>query len=60
MVQAKIVEQEIDGIIPSNPVFYILDTNVLVYDPNSLRNFDEHNAVISITVLEELDSLKSG
>jgi len=51
---------EIDSIISSNPAFYILDTNVLVHDPNSIRNFDEHNVIILITVLEELDLLKSG
>ena len=60
MGEAKIVEQEIDSSISSNPVFYVLDTNVLVHDPTSILNFDEHHVVISITVLEELDSLKSG
>ena len=51
---AKIVEQEIDSSISSNPVFYVLDTNVLVHDPTSILNFDEHHVVIPITVLEEL------
>ena len=60
MGEAKIVEQEIDSSISSNPVFYVLDTNVLVHDPTSILNFDEHHVVIPITVLEELDSLKSG
>ena len=36
------------------------DTNVLIHDPTSILNFDEHHVVIPITVLEELDSLKSG
>lgn len=39
---------------------YILDTNVLIHDPNSLLNFEEHQVVIPMTVLEELDHLKSG
>ncbi len=39
---------------------YVLDTNVLVHDPNSLLSFEEHRVVIPMTVLEELDSLKSG
>ena len=39
---------------------YVLDTNVLIHDPNSLLNFDEHRVVIPMTVLEELDKLKSG
>lgn len=44
----------------SKPIFYVLDTNVLIHDPSSILNFDEHHVVIPITVLEELDSLKSG
>ncbi|MEY3667283.1 MAG: hypothetical protein RL572_823 [Pseudomonadota bacterium] len=44
----------------SNPIFYVLDTNVLIHDPAAIRNFDEHHVVIPITVLEELDRLKSG
>ena len=39
---------------------YVLDTNVLIHDPNALLNFEEHQVVIPMTVLEELDSLKSG
>lgn len=41
-------------------IYYVLDTNVLIHDPTSIKNFDEHNVVIPITVLEELDKLKSG
>ncbi len=44
----------------TDPIFYVLDTNVLIHDPTSIHNFDEHHVVIPITVLEELDSLKSG
>jgi len=43
-----------------SPIFYVLDTNVLIHDPTAIMNFDEHNVVIPITVLEELDKLKSG
>lgn len=39
---------------------YILDTNVLIHDPNSILNFEEHQVIIPMTVLEELDKLKSG
>ncbi len=39
---------------------YVLDTNVLIHDPNSLLNFEEHRVIIPMTVLEELDKLKSG
>ncbi|AZZ93728.1 PhoH family protein [Hahella sp. KA22] len=39
---------------------YVLDTNVLIHDPNAILNFEEHQVVIPITVLEELDRLKTG
>jgi PhoH-like ATPase len=39
---------------------YVLDTNVLIHDPKSLLNFEEHEVVIPMTVLEELDRLKGG
>lgn len=37
---------------------YVVDTNVLIHDPNSLLNFEEHQVIIPMTVLEELDRLK--
>jgi PhoH-like ATPase len=37
---------------------YVLDTNVLLSDPDCLKKFDEHNVVIPICVLEELDNFK--
>ena len=37
---------------------FVLDTNVLLYDPNALNVFDEHNVVIPITVIEEIDRFK--
>jgi PhoH-like ATPase len=37
---------------------YILDTNVLLHDPNSLVNFDEHNVLVPIEVIEEIDRFK--
>ena len=37
---------------------YILDTNVLLHDPNALSVFDEHDVVVPITVIEELDRFK--
>jgi PhoH-like ATPase len=39
---------------------YVIDTNVLIHDPNAILNFDEHLVVIPMTVLEELDKLKNG
>ncbi|MEN3008820.1 PhoH family protein [Pseudothermotoga sp.] len=37
---------------------YVLDTNVLVHDPESIYAFEDNNVVIPLVVLEELDSLK--
>jgi len=39
---------------------FILDTNVLLYDYNCIDSFQEHDVVIPITVLEELDEFKKG
>lgn len=39
---------------------YVLDTNVLVHDPNALQRFDEHDVVLPIVVLEEMDKVKKG
>ncbi|MEK7684351.1 MAG: PhoH family protein [Verrucomicrobiota bacterium] len=37
---------------------YILDTNVLLHDPNSILNFKENNVLIPIGVIEEIDRFK--
>jgi len=39
---------------------FVLDTSVIIYDHNSIMNFDEHDVAIPITVLEELDEFKKG
>ena len=38
---------------------YVLDTNVLIQSPYSILNFDEHNVIIPMICLVELDKLKS-
>lgn len=38
---------------------YVLDTNVLISDPNSLFSFEEHDVIVPMNVLEELDHHKS-
>ncbi len=43
----------------NNVKTYVLDTNVLLSDPGSLFSFDEHNVIIPIAVLEELDNHKT-
>jgi len=39
---------------------FVLDTSVIIYAHNSIMNFAEHDVVIPITVLEELDQFKKG
>lgn len=39
---------------------YVLDTNVLIHDPNAFYKFEEHRVLIPMIVLEELDKLKIG
>lgn len=38
---------------------YILDTNVLIFDPKSLFVFEEHNVIVPMLVIEEIDRFKS-
>jgi len=37
---------------------YILDTNVLLHDPNSLLNFQDNSVLIPMEVIEEIDRFK--
>ena len=37
---------------------YILDTNVLLHDPNSILNFQDNDVLIPIEVIEEVDRFK--
>src|SRR5579859_5631756 len=37
---------------------YILDTNVLLHDPNSLLNFADNHVYVPIEVIEEIDRFK--
>lgn len=39
---------------------YVLDTNVLIHDPSAILKFQEHQVVVPMIVLEELDKLKMG
>ncbi len=39
---------------------FVLDTSVILYDHNAIKNFEEHDVAIPITVLEELDNFKKG
>ncbi len=37
---------------------FVLDTNVLLYDPEAIVKFPRHEVIIPVSVLEELDKLK--
>ena len=39
---------------------FVLDTNVLIHNPTAINSFADNNVIIPITVIEELDQLKSG
>jgi len=39
---------------------FVLDTSVIIYDHTAIKHFKEHDVVIPITVLEELDNFKKG
>lgn len=38
--------------------YYVLDTNVLLYDPRALFKFEDNDLVIPIYVIEEIDTFK--
>lgn len=37
---------------------YVLDTNVLIHDPNAIHAFEDNNLIIPLPVIEEIDKLK--
>ncbi|MGM0507770.1 MAG: PhoH family protein [Fusobacteriota bacterium] len=37
---------------------YVLDTNVLIHDPNAIFSFEDNEVVLPIYVIEEIDKLK--
>nr|HPH60633.1 PIN domain-containing protein [Candidatus Syntrophosphaera sp.] len=39
---------------------FILDTNVLIHNPQALFSFEENRVVIPIVVIEEIDQFKKG
>lgn len=39
---------------------FVLDTNVILHDSSCIYQFQEHDVVVPITVLEELDQFKKG
>lgn len=45
---------------PQKKKIFVLDTNVILHDSSCIHQFGEHDIIIPITVLEELDSFKKG
>ena len=43
-----------------NKKTFVLDTNVILHDSTSIYHFKEHDIVLPITVIEELDGFKKG
>jgi predicted ribonuclease YlaK len=41
--------------MPSKKKIFVLDTNVILHDSSCIYQFEEHDVVIPITVVEELD-----
>lgn len=39
---------------------FVLDTNVLIHDPEAINNFEENDVIIPVQVIMELDKLKKG
>lgn len=44
----------------SEKKIFVLDTSVIIYDHQAIKSFKEHDVVVPITVLEELDNFKKG
>ena len=42
----------------NNTIIYVLDTNILLHEPFAFLSFKEHDVIVPMTVLEELDSIK--
>jgi PhoH-like ATPase len=44
--------------VASSKKVFVLDTNVLLHDPTAIFHFQEHEVVIPIVVIEEIDTFK--
>ena len=45
---------------PSKRKIFVLDTNIILHDSSCINQFDEHDIIIPIAVIEELDRFKKG
>jgi len=48
------------NISKKTPKSFILDTNVILHDATCIHQFQEHDVIIPLTVIEELDHFKRG
>jgi PhoH-like ATPase len=46
------------AMVASSKKVFVLDTNVLLHDPMAIFHFQEHEVVIPIVVIEEIDTFK--
>jgi PhoH-like ATPase len=46
------------SMVASSKKVFVLDTNVLLHDPTAIFHFQEHEVVIPIVVIEEIDTFK--
>ena len=61
VTRAEVSDRRQDSVPGGNDIKqFVLDTNVLVYNPDALFVFQENDVVIPFPVIEELDKLKKG
>ena len=51
---------KVKTITNKTPKSFILDTNVILHDASCIHQFQEHDVIIPLTVIEELDHFKRG
>ena len=56
----KYANVQTGGSTKGKPKIFILDTNIILHDYNSIRKFQDNDIVIPIAVIEELDKFKKG
>jgi len=55
----NLINQHSGGAMEQNDrKLFVLDTNVLLHEPLAIYSFKEHDVIVPMTVLEELDSIK--
>ncbi|MFM7203054.1 MAG: PhoH family protein [Myxococcota bacterium] len=59
MTQVDPASQPLASLHTSDPIkFYVLDTNVLLHDPQAMYKFKENDVIVPIVVIEEVDKFK--